>query len=68
MAEDSSGKNNSDIVTLNDKERASAEDFEIPRCVDTVEQAMTIIRAHYEETRHKQTGNRWNSAPGRNHP
>lgn len=35
-------------------ELASRQDLEIPRCVDTVEQAMAIIREHYEEWRHRQ--------------
>ena len=33
---------------------ASPEDLEIPRCVDTAEQAMTIIREHHEQWRQRQ--------------
>ena len=37
-----------------DSELASPEDLEIPRCVDTAEQAMAIIREHYEQWRQHQ--------------
>ena len=37
-----------------DSELASPEDLQIPRCVDTAEQAMAIIREHYELWRQHQ--------------
>ncbi|HTR62321.1 MAG TPA: LOG family protein [Candidatus Binataceae bacterium] len=37
-----------------ESELASPEDLEIPRCVDTAEQAMTIIREHHEQWRQRQ--------------
>jgi uncharacterized protein (TIGR00730 family) len=38
-----------------DSELASPEDLEIPRCVDTAEQAMALIREHHEQWRQRQT-------------
>ena len=37
-----------------ESELASPEDLEIPRCVDSAEQAMTIIREHHEQWRQRQ--------------